>query len=123
MRRLQINLCVHLQVISGSHDCTVRLWDLAAGRTKATLTNHKKSVRAVVLNPAQLVFLLLIYNFLFHTLTHSKTSQMLMELYLIYRLTVMMYYYSFSEDSISFCLFQIHICIRFSRQHQAVEIP
>lgn len=42
-----------LQVISGSHDCTVRLWDLAMGRTRVTLTNHKKSVRALALHPVQ----------------------------------------------------------------------
>lgn len=42
-----------LQVITGSHDCTIRLWDLAAGKSKVTLTNHKKSVRSVVLHPTQ----------------------------------------------------------------------
>lgn len=46
-----------LQVITGSHDCTIRLWDLAAGKSKVTLTNHKKSVRSVVLHPTQLVTL------------------------------------------------------------------
>ena len=42
-----------LQVVTGSHDCTIRLWDLAAGKSKVTLTNHKKSVRSVVLHPTQ----------------------------------------------------------------------
>ena len=42
-----------LQVITGSHDCTIRLWDLAAGKSKVTLTNHKKSVRSVALHPTQ----------------------------------------------------------------------
>lgn len=37
--------------MTGSHDCTIRLWDLAAGKTRATLTNHKKSVRSLVLHP------------------------------------------------------------------------
>lgn len=37
----------------GSHDTTIRLWDLVAGKTRVTLTNHKKSVRAVVLHPRQ----------------------------------------------------------------------
>lgn len=40
---------------SGSHDTTIRLWDLIAGKTRATLTNHKKSVRALVLHPRQYV--------------------------------------------------------------------
>ena len=36
-----------LQVITGSHDKTIRLWDIRALRPKtmATLTYHKKSVR------------------------------------------------------------------------------
>ena len=34
------------QVISGSMDSTIRLWDLVAGRASAVLTNHKKAVRA-----------------------------------------------------------------------------
>jgi len=42
-----------LQVITGSHDSTIRLWDLAAGKTKAVLTNHKKSVRSIVLHPTE----------------------------------------------------------------------
>ena len=29
------------QVVTGSHDSIVRLWDLAGGKTKAVLTNHK----------------------------------------------------------------------------------
>ncbi|KAK1867508.1 hypothetical protein I4F81_010015 [Pyropia yezoensis] len=39
------------QIMSGSADGTVRLWDLAAGRCYATLTHHKKGVRAVVRHP------------------------------------------------------------------------
>ena len=31
------------QVITGSHDSTIRLWDIASGRTVSTLTHHKKS--------------------------------------------------------------------------------
>ena len=50
------------QVITGSHDSTVRLWDLAAGRTRVTLTNHKKSVRALALHPTQYIWLLLCFN-------------------------------------------------------------
>ena len=41
------------QVVTGSHDSTVRLWDLAAGKTKAVLTNHKKSVRSIALHPSE----------------------------------------------------------------------
>jgi len=29
-------------VISGSADKTIRIWDLAAGKSMKTLTNHKK---------------------------------------------------------------------------------
>ena len=32
------------QIITSSNDATVRLWDLAAGKTMCTLTHHKKSV-------------------------------------------------------------------------------
>ena len=42
-----------LQVVTGSHDSTIRLWDLAAGKTKAVLTNHKKSVRSIALHPSE----------------------------------------------------------------------
>ena len=41
------------QVVTGSHDSTIRLWDLAAGKSRCTLTNHKKSVRAVALHPTE----------------------------------------------------------------------
>ena len=41
------------QVVTGSHDSTIRLWDLAAGKTKAVLTNHKKSIRSVALHPSE----------------------------------------------------------------------
>ncbi|XP_029412618.1 pleiotropic regulator 1 isoform X2 [Nannospalax galili] len=44
------------QIITGSHDTTIRLWDLVAGKTRVTLTNHKKSVRAVVLHPRHYTF-------------------------------------------------------------------
>ncbi|KAM0961786.1 hypothetical protein ACFX2I_021002 [Malus domestica] len=39
------------QVISGSHDTTVKLWDLRKGKTFSTLTHHKKSVRAMTHHP------------------------------------------------------------------------
>ncbi|XP_055345861.1 pleiotropic regulator 1-like isoform X2 [Paramacrobiotus metropolitanus] len=44
------------QVITSSHDSTVRLWDLRMGRTQATLTHHKKSVRALTLHPKLYMF-------------------------------------------------------------------
>ncbi|KAF9026501.1 pre-mRNA-splicing factor prp46 [Haplosporangium bisporale] len=37
-------------------DSTVRLWDLAAGKTMTTLTHHKKSVRAMTLHPTEFTF-------------------------------------------------------------------
>jgi pleiotropic regulator 1 len=43
-------------VITGSHDTTIRLWDLRKGATMATLTNHKKSVRALVGHPTEHTF-------------------------------------------------------------------
>ena len=32
------------------------MWDLAAGKSMATLTNHKKSVRSIVLHPKLYMF-------------------------------------------------------------------
>ena len=32
-----------VQVVTSSHDKTVRLWDLRMGKTLATLTHHKKA--------------------------------------------------------------------------------
>jgi len=37
-------------------DSTVRLWDLAMARSRVVLTNHKKSIRSVVLNPNEYTF-------------------------------------------------------------------
>lgn len=37
-------------------DTTVRLYDLAAGRSYATLTNHKKGVRALAVHPTEYSF-------------------------------------------------------------------
>merc|ERR1712037_1027169 len=44
------------QIITASNDSTIRLWDLAAGKTLATLTNHKKSVRGLVAHPRLFMF-------------------------------------------------------------------
>ncbi len=49
-------MCWRVQVITGSHDTTVRLWDLRKGVTSATLTHHKKSVRALVGHPREYTF-------------------------------------------------------------------
>jgi pleiotropic regulator 1 len=42
-------------VVTGSHDTTIKLWDLAAGKSMSTLTFHKKSVRALALHPFEYV--------------------------------------------------------------------
>uniref|UniRef100_A0A8C2LXP4 Pleiotropic regulator 1 n=1 Tax=Cricetulus griseus TaxID=10029 RepID=A0A8C2LXP4_CRIGR len=44
------------QIITGSHDTTIGLWDLVAGKTRVALTNCKKTVRAVVLHPRHYTF-------------------------------------------------------------------
>lgn len=44
------------QIITGSSDSTVKLWDLAAGKSITTLTHHKKSVRALALHPKEFTF-------------------------------------------------------------------
>jgi pleiotropic regulator 1 len=36
------------QIITGSHDMTIKLWDLAAGKCMSTLTHHQKAIRALV---------------------------------------------------------------------------
>ena len=46
-------VCVCVKIVTGSMDTTVKLWDLAAGKTMCTLTNHKKGVRSVVLHPSE----------------------------------------------------------------------
>lgn len=45
-----------LQVITGSHDKTVKLWDLRKGKAMTTLTYHKKSVRGLALHPTEYCF-------------------------------------------------------------------
>lgn len=41
------------QVITGSMDSTIRVWDLAAGKTLKTLTHHKKGVRGLCTHPRE----------------------------------------------------------------------
>jgi pleiotropic regulator 1 len=47
-----------VQVITGSHDKTVKLWDIRAVRPYplTTLTYHKKSVRAMAAHPTEYSF-------------------------------------------------------------------
>ena len=51
------------QVLTGSMDSTVRMWDLAAGKTVSTLTNHKKAVRAIGISPHEHTFVSARYAF------------------------------------------------------------
>jgi pleiotropic regulator 1 len=44
------------QIITGSSDSTVKLWDLAAGKCMTTLTHHKKGIRAVAINHSNFTF-------------------------------------------------------------------
>ena len=44
------------QVITGSHDKMIKMWDLRKGKTMGTLTYHKKSVRAMAMHPTQFAF-------------------------------------------------------------------
>ncbi|KAI3729309.1 hypothetical protein L6452_17963 [Arctium lappa] len=45
------------QIVTGSHDSTIKFWDLRyGGRTMATLTHHKKSVRAFAHHPTEDTF-------------------------------------------------------------------
>ena len=41
------------QIITGSHDSQIKLWDLVAGKCYSTLTHHKKSVRGMALHPTK----------------------------------------------------------------------
>lgn len=46
------------QVITGSHDTTIKLWDLRkTSEALSTLTNHKKSVRALQVHPTEYTFI------------------------------------------------------------------
>lgn len=44
------------QIITSSNDSTIKLWDLAAGKCRTTLTHHKKSVRALAIHPREFTF-------------------------------------------------------------------
>ena len=44
------------QIITGSHDKTVKMWDLRKGKTLSTLTYHKKSIRAMAAHPQDFAF-------------------------------------------------------------------
>ena len=45
-----------LQVLSASLDNTIRLWDLASGKTMTVLAEHKQEVRSLALHPTDLTF-------------------------------------------------------------------
>ena len=45
------------QIISGSADATIRLWDIISGNTIKTLTKHKKSIRAIKFHNQEYTFL------------------------------------------------------------------
>ena len=45
-----------MQIISACYDLTIRLWDLAVGKTIATETNRNKSVRGLVAHPQLFMF-------------------------------------------------------------------
>jgi len=51
LKSLNIYYPIRLKVISGSHDATIRLWDIGDGRCIQTLYGHKKSVRALCADP------------------------------------------------------------------------
>lgn len=38
------------QIITASHDATIRMWDIKTGTTMKTLTHHKKGIRSLVLH-------------------------------------------------------------------------
>jgi pleiotropic regulator 1 len=44
------------QIITASADSTIKLWDIAAGKTMTTLTHHKKGVRSLVTHPSDFGF-------------------------------------------------------------------
>ena len=44
------------QIITGSHDKTIKMWDLRKGKTMSTLTYHKKSIRAMAAHPQEYAF-------------------------------------------------------------------
>lgn len=43
-------------MISGSADCTIKLWDIVSGKKFKTLTNHKKSIRGLINHPIEYSF-------------------------------------------------------------------
>lgn len=53
---LHLGFPIHLQVITASHDSTIRCWDLIAGKASSILTNHKKSVRDIGIHPTEYTF-------------------------------------------------------------------
>ena len=44
------------QIITGSHDTTVKLWDIGQGKCIETLTRHKKGVKGIVIHREEFSF-------------------------------------------------------------------
>lgn len=44
-------------MISGSSDCTIKLWDIVAGKKFKTLSLHKKAIRALYPHKIEYSFL------------------------------------------------------------------
>jgi WD40 repeat protein len=52
------------QVITGSHDNTIRTWDVRTGKTMQVLTYHKKSVRALAMSPNEVRRWIALFEFM-----------------------------------------------------------
>jgi WD40 repeat protein len=52
----KVTAAVCRQIITGSHDKTIKMWDLRKGKTMSTLTYHKKSIRSMAAHPQEYSF-------------------------------------------------------------------
>ena len=55
-RYYKVSVNFYYQVLTGSSDHMVKLWDIRTGKNAVTLTMHKKSVRAMVKHPRETSF-------------------------------------------------------------------